>query len=68
MGSLARPLAAVLSMIVGCAGVFGLLYYMNELINPPEREAKKVASDFVVERKPKKKKQRPKKQERPKPK
>ena len=54
-----RRISAVVSMAFGLAGVFGLLYYMNELTKPPRQDKAKVAKAFQVEKKPKKKK-RPK--------
>lgn len=56
-----RRVSAIVSMVFGCAGVFGLLYYMNELTKPPRPEQAKVAKAFQVEKKQKKKKrQQPK--------
>ncbi len=61
MNSYLRRISAVLCMAFGCAGVFGLLYYMNELTKPPAPEKAKVAKELVIEKQQKKK-------ERPKPK
>lgn len=61
MRNASRRIAAFGSMIFGCAGVFGLLYYMNELNQPPKKEASKGAKEFKVEKQPKKKKRQPKK-------
>lgn len=47
--------AAFCSMILGCAGVMGLLFYMNSINQPPAKEASKAASDFKVEKRVKKK-------------
>jgi len=59
-----RRVVALCSMVVGCLGVFGLLYLMNEASQPPKKEAADAAKDFKVEKQAKKKnKPKPKKRE-----
>ena len=62
-----RHLAAVVSMALGAAGVFGLLYAMNELGRAPEKEPPRQAAEFNVDKPPEKRRQeRPKPQPKPK--
>ena len=60
-----RRVGALVSMLVGGAGVLGLLYYMNELTQPPVPEEPKQAASFEVEKIEKKK---PPERPRPRPK
>lgn len=62
MNQYLRRISAIMFMVFGCAGVFGLLYYMNELTKPPKPDKAKAAKAFKVEKKPKKKQR-----DRPKP-
>lgn len=66
MNPMLRRIAAVFSMVFGCAGVAGLVYYMNELNQPPKPPPAKVSKDFKVEKQPHKK-QRQRTEPRPKP-
>ena len=66
MSNASRHVAAFCSMVLGCGGVLGLVYYMNELNQPPKKEEAKVAKDFKVEKLAKKKPEVKKKQVKPK--
>ncbi len=61
MSIVLRRLVAFATMVLGCAGVFGLLFLMNELNQPPKKEAAADAKEFHVKKQPKKKKTQPKK-------
>jgi periplasmic protein TonB len=50
-----RHLVAALFMALGSAGVFGLLYYMNELNQPPTPDVSRSAKSFEVAKPPPKK-------------
>lgn len=63
MNKMLRRFIAFGTMIAGCAGVFGLLFLMNELNQPPKKDAAKESKEFHVKKQPKKKKPQPKKQE-----
>ena len=50
-----RRVVALGSMVFGCAGVFGLLFLMNELNQPPAKAAMESSKAFQVQKQPKKK-------------
>ncbi len=61
MRVIARHGVAIASMLAGTLGVFALLFLMNELNQPPKKEAAKEAKNIQVQKQPKKKKKQPKK-------
>lgn len=66
MRSIVKHVVALVSTVVGLGAVFGLLYWMNELGRPPQKDPPTEAVEMVVEPQ-REQKPRERRQERPKP-